>query len=72
MATVTVYEFELFDVNRHRWVRDPRLGTLHAIHGVGGIPQQSSAMVVDDSRVDGHGFLRLRERPAQPAPSIGN
>ena len=72
MATITVYEFELFDVNRHRWVKDARLGTLAAIHHVGGIPQLSSAMVVDDSRVDGHGFLRVRSKSEEATRPVGN
>jgi len=67
MATVTVYRFELFDADRHRWSRDERMATLEAIHAISGVPQNSTAMVVDAALIDPQGFLRARERNGQSA-----
>ena len=57
MDPATVYEFEVFDPRRRAWVRSSRLGTVEAIHAVGGVPLRSTAMVVDRALVDAEGFL---------------
>ena len=54
---VTVYEFELFDRVARRWKRSERRGTVEAITKAGGVALQSTALVIDSSRLDGDGFV---------------
>ena len=59
LPTVTVFQFEVFDAQRRCWVTATKLGTPEAIARLGGIPIRSSAMVVDISKVDGHGMVEM-------------
>ena len=54
---VTVYEFEVYDRTARRWKRSERRGTVEAITKVGGIALQSTALVIDASRLDRDGFV---------------
>ena len=67
MATVTLYQFEIYHADTRRWRKDERMATLDAIRALGGVPQHSSSMVVDETRVDAQGFLRVREPDGQSA-----
>ena len=57
MATVTVYEFEIWDPGHHRWVKHPKMGTLQAVVSLSGVPALHTSLVVDESRVDAEGFV---------------
>ena len=67
MATVTVYEFELFNPLLHKWIKDPRLATLEAIHGLGGVALHRTAMVIDESRMEPGGFISSHEKASGEA-----
>jgi len=57
MATLTVYQFEVFDPQRRCWATAMKLATPEAIARLGGVTIRSSAMVVDVSKVDVHGMV---------------
>ena len=57
VARFTVYEFLIRDQNSGELVRAPRKATREAIKLIGGRPLLSSAERVDESRLDGNGFL---------------
>ena len=56
--TRIVYEFECFDKQARAWKRCAQRGTIEAVTRLGGVAIQSSALVVQASRVDSEGFLR--------------
>ncbi len=58
MQKVTVYYFKIYDINTTEILRQPRPATRDAIVSLGCTPIEETAQEVDDSQLDGNGFLR--------------
>ena len=68
MGKATVYYFTFFDTNKREIVRPRRPGTLEAIRNTGMEsvkPLMSTALEVDESELDDHGFYPGRYRSTQ-------
>ncbi len=55
---VTVYYFEKYDITIDQTLRSKRPATREAIDRVFGRPIESTAMEIDESDIDGHGFRK--------------